>query len=237
MTRIFPKYAYGAGPRAGCWWDRTCDMPDRGKLAGTQLVDVAIIGAGFTGLSAALHLSQAGVKTVVLEAQYPGWGASGRNGGFCCLGGGMLEDSALDAKFGRDERLAFWAAEKAAVLLVADLVDEVGLDIDRHSDGETELAHRPKDMVALRVKARSIEENYGVAGQLTARSELAGYGMAGAFHGALTVPIGFGLNPLKYLSGLTSAAEAAGTSIYCHSTVREMYPSDEPDLMRGVGVI
>lgn len=222
MTRIFSDYAYGAGPRMGCWWGETCDRPARPPLAGAHRVDVAIIGGGFTGLSAALHLARAGVKTAVLEAEFPGWGASGRNGGFCCLGGGMLEDSALDDRFGREDRLAFRAAEKSAVALVAELINSLALDVDQHSDGETELAHRPRDMVDLRKKAEAVAENYGVLPRLIEQTDLAAEGMAGSFYGALTVPIGFGLNPLKYVTGLAAGAERAGAQIFHHSMVRSL---------------
>lgn len=134
----------------------------------------------------------------------------------------MLQDAALDERYGRDERLAFRQAEKAAVLQVEALIAELELDVDRHSLGETELAHRPKDMISLQEKARSVEENYGVTGHLIEPSALAEHGLAGAFHGALNIPIGFGLNPLKYITGLATAAERAGTIIYCDSCVQEI---------------
>ncbi|WP_299826053.1 FAD-binding oxidoreductase [uncultured Roseobacter sp.] len=225
MTRIFSDYAYGPGPRAGCWWDDTCDIPDRPALQGSLTAEVAIIGAGFTGLSAALHLAKAGVDVVVLEAEFPGWGASGRNGGFCCLGGSMLDDAALDARFGTSGRLEFRAAEKASVELVAHLIDALDLGVDRHSTGETELAHRPKDMEDLRQKAARTEENYGVSSQLIEKADLAAAGMGGPFFGALTIPIGFGLNPLKYLTSLAAAAVASGVRIYHHSPVRQLQSS------------
>ncbi|WP_299779810.1 FAD-binding oxidoreductase [uncultured Roseobacter sp.] len=225
MTRIFSDYAYGPGPRMGCWWDETCEIPDRPAVQGPLTAEVAIIGAGFTGLSAALHLAKAGVDVVVLEAEFPGWGASGRNGGFCCLGGSMLDDAALDARFGTSGRLEFRAAEKASVELVADLIDALDLGVDRHSTGETELAHRPKDMEDLRQKAARTEENYGVSSQLIEKADLAAAGMGGPFFGALTIPIGFGLNPLKYLTGLADAAVASGVRIYHHSPVRQLQSS------------
>ena len=58
MKRIFPAYTYGPGPRAGCWWDETVPAPDWPIHEGDLSVDVAIVGGGFTGMSAALHLAQ-----------------------------------------------------------------------------------------------------------------------------------------------------------------------------------
>ncbi len=146
MKRLFGAYAYSEGPRAGCWWDQSCEMPARAPLSATGHTDVAIIGAGFTGLSAALHLAQAGVSVTVLEAQSVGWGASGRNGGFCCLGGGMLEDAALDRRVGHAGRIAYRRTELAAIGLVDKLLSAHGIEVDRHSDGEVSLAHRSSDM-------------------------------------------------------------------------------------------
>jgi glycine/D-amino acid oxidase-like deaminating enzyme len=158
----------------------------------------------------------------VLEAQDFGWGASGRNGGFCCLGGAKISDAAFDARFGKQERLAYRGAEKAAVALVEDLIARHGIDVDRHSHGETQLAHRVRDMEDLRRGAAAVEENWGVSPRILEASELAEEGLGrGLFHGALTIPLGFGLNPRKYLAGLVRAAGAAGAQLFARSPVLE----------------
>ena len=72
MKRIYPAFAYGPGPREACYWPSTVDAPEYPAAFGDITCDVAIIGAGFTGLSAALQLAGDGVDTVVLEAQTPG---------------------------------------------------------------------------------------------------------------------------------------------------------------------
>ena len=219
MKRIFPDYTYGPGPRDRCWWDKTCDLPGFDRLRGDVRCDVVIVGGGFTGVSAALHLAQAGMDVVVLEANRIGWGASGRNGGFCCLGGGIAPDAVLDQRFGRDGRLGWHKAERDAVDLVAHLIDTLDLDVDRHSEGETLLAHRARHVAALETAARQIEENHGVTARIDVPSDV---GMGGAFHGALTVPIGFALNPRKYLAGLVAAAHDAGARFFDNSAVTSL---------------
>ena len=219
MRRIYPEFAYSDAPRAACWWDQTCDMPDRPALKGDVECDVAIIGGGFTGISAALHLAEAGVSVCVLENRFVGWGASGRNGGFCCLGGGMLDNAALEKSFGRQGRDDWRQTEVNSIRLVESLLTRFNLDVDRHSNGETQVAHRPRDFEIMRKDIVYYAESYGLEARLTEPGALASEGMNAGFHGAITIPIGFGLNPRKYIMGIAAAAERAGTSIFHDSPV------------------
>ncbi|MDX2483546.1 MAG: FAD-binding oxidoreductase [Pseudodonghicola sp.] len=222
MRRIFGSFAYSDGPRDSCWWDETAPRPDWPEARGELRADVAVIGAGFTGLSAALHLAEAGASVVVLDAKYPGWGASGRNGGFCCLGGGHLSDSKIDRRYGRGAANSFHAAEVEAVHLVARLLDRLEIDADTHSHGETQLAHSPRAMGRLRRAAEGWE-----GATLTEPADLAAEGFSGPFHGALTLPVGFGLNPRKYVLGLARAAADVGARIYQNSAAGRIEKTGE----------
>ncbi|MCA0997509.1 NAD(P)/FAD-dependent oxidoreductase [Alloyangia pacifica] len=220
MKRIYEAAAYG--PQGACFWADTVQGVDAGAwgpLAAPRHVEVAVIGGGFTGLSAALHLAQDGVDVAVLEAGHPGYGASGRNGGFCCLGGAKAPHGLLRKRYGEDGLKEWCRTEKAAIDTAAGLIAAHGIDADTHSQGETLLAHTPRAFAALKAEAETLPQLYGVEGRLIPPDALAGEGLAGPFHGALEVPLGFALNPRKYHAGLGRAASAAGAALHDHSPV------------------
>ncbi|SEN48765.1 Glycine/D-amino acid oxidase [Roseovarius tolerans] len=219
MNRVYPAHAYGEGPRAGCYWPTTVVPRDYPAAEGRITCDVAVIGAGFTGLSAALHLAEAGQDVRVFEAQVPGWGASGRNGGFCCLGGSAASDTILRKTHGEDARREYRRAEVEAARFARDLITRLGIEADLHSEGETLLAHTPRAVAGFAARAAQIEADYGVVPEVISGSELAQMGMKGPFHAALTTPVGVALNPMKYTLGLAEAAVRAGARVHGQSPV------------------
>lgn len=221
LRRICEPAAYAAEALDGCHWTGTAAAPDCPPLQGALTVDCAVIGAGYTGLCAALRLLQAGLSVAVFDLHAPGWGASGRNGGFCCLGGAKLDRATILRRHGAQELAAFRAAERGAVDFVAARIAALGLEVDRHSAaGEVQMAHSRRAMAALRAEAPLLRADYGVTPRLIEAADLAaeGLAMAGA-EGALVLPLGFALNPRKYLLGLVAAVLAQGGRIYGHTPV------------------
>ncbi len=217
MTRIFEAPAYG--PQGACYWAETVPDASWQQLTVDMQTDVAVIGGGFTGLNAALALAEAGVSVALLEAEHPGWGASGRNGGFCCLGGAKASDAMLARRFGSDAPREWARTEVAAVDHVSDLITRHGWDVDRHSQGETLLAHTPRAFAGLEAKAAGIADSYGTAPMLHTPADLAVRGLGGPWHGGMTLPVGFAINPRKYHLGLSQAAEQAGAALFANSPV------------------
>lgn len=208
----------------GSYWEASVPAPklDR-QLIGNALFDVAVIGAGFAGLSAALRLAQAGVSVCVLEAEHVGFGASGRNGGFCCIGGTKLDEQQLIRKFGLDEARRFVAYQVAGINLVQHRLQSWGTDADTHSRGEIYLAHRPKDLGVLRAHSGFLKEKFGIRSRVLAQEELAGEGFGGpGFHGGLHMPYGFALNPMKYVQALAEQVRIQGGKIFGKTAVTSL---------------
>ncbi|MBD3677085.1 MAG: FAD-dependent oxidoreductase [Rhodobacteraceae bacterium] len=224
MKRLYEPFAYGQEPIAQSFWRESVTLPEPcPAVSGEVTCDTAIIGAGFTGLNAALKLAEAGEDVVVLDAQQPGWGASGRNGGFCCLGGAKLDPAAIRRRFGEEAARTYARAERQAVDHVRDLLDRHRIEADTHSRGETLLAHRPKAVAELKARGEEVARIHGLDCAFLSKEELPEHGMASPeFHAALTTPIGFALNPMKYVLGLAAVARDAGARLFGDSPVERI---------------
>ncbi|MCC1493021.1 FAD-binding oxidoreductase [Cognatishimia sp. F0-27] len=220
MKRLYEAPAYG--PQGACYWSDTVPPEPWPKAEGIQHCDVAVIGGGFTGVSAALRLAEAGKSVCLFEAENAGYGASGRNGGFACLGGSKASGSLLRRRYGDDGLRAWRETEKAAVSTVDRLIRTHDMAVDRHSEGETQLAHTPRAWATMQASVNEVRADYDVEPILTSRTELLQAGMGGPWYGALTIPIGFALDPRKYHAGLARAARAAGARLFGHSPITQI---------------
>ena len=226
MRRLYEAPAYDpAWPKSH--WRASHPAPFAlPPLEGEATADIAVIGAGFAGLNAALEAArESGARVVVLDAVQPGWGASGRNGGFCGYGGAKLSDAAIVARVGRDGARDFRDFQRAAIAHVGALIDDNGWNARQGPEGEAVLAQSPKVWAGFAQEARELQALYGETPELVAPGALAERGLSGpGFHGALILNEGFPLDPMAYVEGLARLALAAGVRICGESPVTAIAP-------------
>lgn len=194
---------------------------DISPLAGDAQCDVAVIGAGYTGLAAALRLkSEYGMDVRVLEAAFPGWGASGRNGGFSCIGCHKRSYGSLIRSYGLEDTRRFYGAMKDAVGLVHDLTRTHGIDAWIHEGGEISLAHLSNRWSELEEERDFMARVFGEKLELLTVDQLKERGLwAPHFHGGIKGDVGFSIHPLNYVRGLARAVHKAGVRIHGDSRV------------------
>lgn len=204
-------------------WTATAHrIPDYPALSGHAKADVAIIGGGYTGLSAALHLVQAGADVALLDAQQPAWGASGRNGGQINPG---LKDgpSAILDKFGQDRGRRMIAMSGTAADLVFDLIARHKIDCDAIRPGWIRAAHTQKALRILHDLGADWQD-HGAAVAPLDRNQIAQMTGTGVYLGGIIDRRGGNLHPLNYALGLADAATAQGARLFGASPVARITP-------------
>ena len=206
---------------ANSLWTATANrVPDYPALSGNHTADVAVIGGGFTGLSAALHLAEAGVAVTLIEAQQPGWGASGRNGGQVNVGP-KDRPSTVIAKFGQERGARMLALTGNAADLVFDLIARHGIQCDAIRPGWLRAAHTDKTLRELHQLAREWQDMGADVVPLD-RAEMAHLTGTDAYLGGLIDTRGGNLHPLNFALGLAEAAERQGATLYGLSPVEKI---------------
>lgn len=207
------------------FWEATAGDTDPGasRLASEEQCEVAVIGGGYTGLAAAYHLCRDhGIDVRVLEAGHIGWGASGRNGGFCCVGADGMGGEALARKFGQEKARQFYQSQVDAVELVRALIEEEQIDACVQGDAEITFACSPKSFSALKSHAeflyRTLGIDTGVIEQDALREQ---YFDSPLQYGAAWFRPAFGLHPMRFVRGLSAAAARHGAKIHDASEVIE----------------
>lgn len=196
-------------------------MPDGTPGDPPANTHVAVIGAGYTGLSAARTLAKRGAKVVVLEANTIGWGASSRNGGMV-LTGIKLDVGTLSKRYGMDLTRRMYADSLASIDLVEQIVREENIACDFSRCGHLEVACKQShfDSYARSVETIAREFNYPL--RIVPRNELSSEIGSSIYFGGMVDETSAGVNPARYVSGLSRAALKAGALIYENTRVQEI---------------
>ena len=207
------------------FWLTTVTMPNVARSRPLpETVDVAILGAGYTGLSAARTLAGRAAKVAVFDAQTIGWGASSRNGGMV-LTGLKLGVNKLISMYGRDLARRMYAASLHTIACVERIIREEGIDCDFSRAGHLEVACKQKhfDDYARQVEviAREFNHELRVVQKHELRSEIG----SDIYFGGMVDETSAGLNPAKYVAGLARAAAGAGAAIYENTEVQRIEPA------------
>src|ERR1051326_392704 len=149
-----------------------------------ETADVAVIGAGFTGLSAARTLAKSGARVAVLEAENVGWGASCRNGGMV-LSGLKLGIATLMGRYGREATKRMYAASLESIDCVEEIVREEGIQCDFSRCGHLEVACKAKHFGEFRRGAETIEREFGRRLQIVEKKDLASEIGSAIYHGGM----------------------------------------------------
>ena len=208
-----------AEPHVDSWYAATANQRlSFPPLSGSAKADVCIVGGGYTGLSAAIHLRQRGYSVVLLEANGIGWGASGRNGGHVGTGQRARQDQ-LEKWVGRAQAQSLWQLGLEAVETVCDLIAEHNIDCDLRS-GNLHVASKPGDATELAADVDHLNRIYGYDDiRYVEPDELAGMTSGQGFHGATLDSGARHLHPLNYALGLARAARDLGASLHEGSRV------------------
>ncbi len=191
---------------------------DYPQLLGEIESDICIIGAGYTGLSAALHLAEKNYSVTLLEAEKVGWGASGRNGGQVCQDHNMSH-AELARKFGDVVADSLWDMSLESVDLVKSLINKHNIACDLKS-GVMSVATKPAYAKSMASDVSYINKklNYDAV-HFVDKNEVSNMLGTESYHSGKYWTEAAHLHPLNYALGLANAAQKAGVKIYEDSRV------------------
>ena len=219
------------------WYAATAiEHPELPALEGHESCDVCIIGAGYTGLSSALHLAQMGHRVILLEAHRVGWGASGRNGGQVGTGQRLHQDE-LERLMGGDDARHLWLVGEAAKGLVKQLVAEHGIDCNL-TPGILYADHKRSYTTESRAYVEKLNTDYDYRHiRFVDEEEVREMVGSPAYYGGTLDMDAARIHPLNFALGLSGAVRKAGAKIYENSQVLSVEKGAKVKLTCATGTV
>lgn len=219
-------------PNQQIYWHTTVQMPDDTNLTPIpEKADVAVIGGGYTGLSAARALAKRGVRVVVLEAETIGWGASSRNGGMT-LSGLKLGMGTIIQKYGRDLAKQLFQCSLDSVSTVEQVVKEENIDCGFSRYGHLLTANKPKHYELLKEEVEFMDREFNHKTTLISPKDLKSEIGSDLYHGGMVDEFSGGLNPAQYVAGLARATEKAGAVLCARARANKIERSGKRFLIQ-----
>lgn len=219
------------------WYAASVDLPEPFPvLEGDHETDVCVVGGGYTGLSAAIHLRQLGYRVCLLEARRVGWGASGRNGGH--VGTGQRADMRdIEKWVGLGTAKDLWRLGLEAVDLVSNLTDRFQIDCEI-GDGNLHLASKASHADDAQQEVDHLRAVYGYDRiSYLSKTEVLARTSGQGFYGGVLDSGARHLHPLKYALGLARAAQSLGVDIFEQSAVTRISSSPDVSLRTARGYV
>ena len=220
------------------WLDTATPSGDYRRNPVPERADIAIVGAGFTGLSAALEAARHGASVVVLDSQTVGWGASGRNGGMATTGLAIGLGKAIK-RYGQPEALEMFREYNRAIDTIEELVKEHSIDCDFQRSGKLTLAMNDKQVGQMRTTQRTLADLADYQVTVVDKQDLHSEIGSDFYAGGMVDPLGAGVHVGKFVHGLAEAGARAGVTLCENAQVTQLAarPGGGHDVHTSRGVV
>jgi glycine/D-amino acid oxidase-like deaminating enzyme len=203
------------------WLDTATPSGDYRGNPVPERADIAIVGAGFTGLSAALEAAQHGASVVVLDEHTVGWGASGRNGGMATTGLAIGLGKAIK-RYGRSRALEMFAEYNQAIDTIEELVKEHSIDCDFQRSGKLTLAMNARQVGQMRKTQQTLAELADYSVTVVDKPDIHTEIGSDFYAGGMVDPLGAGVHVGKFAHGLAGAGVRAGVTLCENAPVTQL---------------
>lgn len=224
---LFEAYPEPGQNYPDSYWAASASATEEPTLQHDIDVDIAVIGAGYTGLSAAYHLAtKYKANVAILEANKAGWGCSGRNAGFVLAGSGRLSLQQMSSKWGEQKSKDIYREYTGAIETVNHLIEAGNIDCDKTVGGYLKLAHKKNLASGLKQQADILKNDYAENIEFISQQTAAEQYVKCQSYGGIYYPQCFAINPLKLAQGYHRLVQQSGVNLFANSPVIAWHQHD-----------